>query len=118
METKTSTAATIAALNDRFRKDLQNSGVPGRAFATSGVSALPMPAQLLIWAKVEAFDTFTEDNDPHGEHDFGAFEFPGAGRIFWKIDYYADSAMQWGSDAPHDPAQSFRVLTIMLASEY
>jgi hypothetical protein len=29
-----------------------------------------------------------EDNDPHGEHDFGAFEHEGQ-RIFWKIDYYA-----------------------------
>jgi len=35
--------------------------------------------------KVESFDSFTEDNDPHGEHDFGAFEHE-AQRIFWKID--------------------------------
>jgi hypothetical protein len=94
------------------------SGIPGRAFATAGVSALPVAAQLLIWSKVASFAEFTEDNDPYGEHDFGAFEFPGAGRIFWKIDYYADSTMQWGSEAPDDPARSFRVLTIMLAEEY
>lgn len=114
----TTTPQTIAELNDRFRKDGPRSGIPGQQFATRGISALPMEAQLLIWAKVRAFTDFTEDNDPYGEHDFGAFEVPGAGRIFWKLDYYADSSMQWGSEAPHDPVRSFRVLTIMLASEY
>lgn len=114
----TTSAHTIASLNDRFRKDGPHSGIPGRQFATAGISALPIEAQVLIWAKVATFADFTKDNDPHGEHDFGAFEFPGAGRIFWKVDYYADSAMQWGSEAPHDPARSFRVLTVMLASEY
>jgi hypothetical protein len=61
-------------------------------------------------------DSFTEDNDPHGEHDFGAFEHEGA-RIFWKIDYYAPD-MEHGSENPADPKQTVRVLTIMLASEY
>lgn len=116
--TTTTQAGKIAELNDRFRRDPVGSGVPGRAFATSGVSALPVEAQLLIWAKVASFAAFTEDNDPHHEHDFGAFEMPGAGRIFWKLDYYADKAMQWGSEDPADPARCFRVLTIMLASEY
>jgi len=39
-----------------------------------GIAALPLPAQSAIREKVELFDNFTEDNDPHGEHDFGAFE--------------------------------------------
>ena len=66
--------------------------------------------------KVEMFDSFTEDNDPHGERDFGAFEHEGQ-RIFWKIDYY-DRSLTYGSENPADPQQTVRVLTIMLASEY
>jgi hypothetical protein len=114
----TTTAQTVADLNDRFRAGTPGSNIPGRKFMTRGLSALPLAAQILIWAKVAAFADFTEDNDPYGEHDFGAFEFPGAGRIFWKIDCYADSTMKWGSEAPHDPERSFRVLTVMLAEEY
>jgi hypothetical protein len=45
---------------------------------------------------VETFNSFTPDNDPHGERDFGAFEHNGE-RIFWKIDYYARD-MQHGSE--------------------
>jgi hypothetical protein len=56
------------------------------------------------------------DNDPHGEHDFGAFEVAGV-RFFWKIECY-DRAMEFGSEDPSDPAQTTRVLTIMLADEY
>jgi hypothetical protein len=72
--------------------------------------------QSAIREKVELFDDFTKDNDPHGEHDFGAFQHEGE-RIFWKIDYYAPD-MEHGSENPADPKQTVRVLTIMLASEY
>jgi Protein of unknown function (DUF3768) len=57
---------------------------------------------------------------PYGEHDFGAFTFDHEGeslRIFWKIDYYAPDLLH-GSEDPADPAQTIRVLTIMLAEEY
>jgi hypothetical protein len=63
-----------------------------------------------------AFDAFIEDNDPHGEHDFGAFDHAGH-RIFWKIDYY-DQAIEFGSEDPADPDKTMRALTIMLAEEY
>ena len=57
-------------------------------------------------------------NDPHGERDFGAIEFQGH-KIFWKIDVYAiDGTFAWGSETPWDPLQSFRVVTIMLASDW
>ncbi|MFY8048520.1 MAG: DUF3768 domain-containing protein [Erythrobacter sp.] len=57
-------------------------------------------------------------NDPHGERDFGAVEFQGH-KIFWKIDVYAnDGSFSWGSDTPWDPQQSFRVVTIMLTSDW
>jgi hypothetical protein len=51
----------------------------------------------------------------HGEHDFGSFELCGR-RFFWKIDY--ERAMKYGSEDPSDPAQTTRVLTVMLADEY
>lgn len=57
-------------------------------------------------------------NDPHGERDFGAVEFQGQ-KIFWKIDVYAnDGTFSWGSEMPWDAEQSFRVVTVMLASDW
>ncbi len=108
-----STTNRIAELNDLCRKAM---GVAGRLFQTEGIDALPLPDQSAIREKVENFDSFTEDNDPYGERDFGSFEHEG-NRIFWKIDYYARDMMH-GSENPADPSQTVRVLTIMLASEY
>jgi Protein of unknown function (DUF3768) len=58
----------IAELNDLCRKAR---GVAGKLFQTVGIDALPLADQSAIREKVEAFDTFTPDNDPHGERDFG-----------------------------------------------
>jgi hypothetical protein len=77
---------------------------------------MPLKDQSAIREKVETFDAFTPDNDPHDEHDFGAFEHNGQ-RIFWNIDHY-DSTMTKGSEDPSDQQKTVRVLTIMLASEY
>lgn len=103
----------IALLNDLCRTAL---GVGGRLVQTPGVAALSAADQSAIREHVERFDAFTPDNDPYQERDFGAFDC-GAHRIFWKIDYY-DRAGAAGSEDPSDPAQTLRVLTIMLASEY
>lgn len=115
-------ASKIAVLNDSLRMSFfiptSPRRVPGQILCTSGIAALPMETQSRIWLDVIRFDAFTEDNDPHGEHDFGAFEVEGAGKIFWKIDYYADRSCTFGSENPADPEKSFRVLTIMLAAEY
>lgn len=108
-----STTKRIAELNDLCRKAM---GVTGRLFQTEGINALPLSVQSAIREKVEMFDSFTEDNDPHGERDFGAFEHKG-NSIFWKIDYYAPD-LEHGSENPADPKQTVRVLTIMLAVEY
>lgn len=108
----------IATLNDQFRKSGPSPAVPGRMFTTRGIAALPPALQLTAIARVHSFNAFTPDNDPYGEHDFGSIEVDGVGKIFWKIDYYADAKMHFGSDDPADPAYSFRVLTVMLASEY
>ena len=70
----------------------------------------------MILARIRAFDDFDEDNDPHGEHDFGLIE-DGDVRCFWKIDYY-DSDMELMSPDPADASVTTRVLTVMLAEEY
>ncbi len=114
--TNTRTTA-IRDLNDSFRKG--DASIPGHVLMTSGIQALlqddPLKFQALIVA-IRSFDAFDNANDPHGEHDFGAFKFDGQ-RLFWKIDYYAPDMMH-GSEDPADIEQTVRVLTIMLAEEY
>jgi len=105
-------AEQIRALNDAFRTTMTG----GRVMMTAGVDAYSKIHQVLVLERVREFDEFTDDNDPHGEHDFGAFEFLGC-KFFFKIDYY-DAAMEFGSEDPIDPTKTTRVLTIMLASEY
>jgi hypothetical protein len=102
----------IRELNDAFRQTFKG----GQVLMTQGIDALGMEDVLAIATEVQQFDTFTEDNDPYGEHDFGAFTYEGE-KLFWKIDYYAPDMMH-GSEDPADPAKTKRVLTIMLASEY
>ena len=111
--TNQNTTQKIAELNDLCRKAM---GVSGRLVLTQGIFAMSEEDQSMIREKVETFDNFSEENDPYGERDFGAFNHKGQ-KIFWKIDYY-DSSMTKGSEDTADPKQTVRVLTIMLASEY
>ena len=104
--------AQIRALNDALRSTFKG----GRVLVTSGVSALGTEAVAAVLDRVRTFTDFTEENDPNGEHDFGTFEI-GGNRFFFKVDYY-DPTMDAGSEDPSYPAQTTRVLTIMLASEY
>ena len=83
---------------------------------TAGVNELPDMVKAEALCAVAAFNSFTKDNDPHGEHDFGSVEVCGR-TLFWKIEYY-DPDLQYGSEDPADPAQTTRVMTVMLASEY
>ncbi|NKC16498.1 MAG: DUF3768 domain-containing protein [Gammaproteobacteria bacterium] len=69
------------------------------------------------WARVRDYEDFTPDNDPYGEHDFGAFEAGDLGKLFWKIDCY-DTELSYGSEDPADPEKTTRVLTLTLAHEY
>jgi len=103
----------IRQLNDEIRT---GQSINGHTIITSGIQALKEEAVAGIRAAVAQFDTFTEDNDPYGEHDFGSFEFEGQ-RIFWKIDYY-DKDLSCGSPDASNPDCTSRVLTIMLAEEY
>ena len=103
----------IRDLNDRFRRFRQGNG---QVFVTAGVEARgPVFVAEAICA-VRTFDKFTTDNDPHGEHDFGAVCVKDI-RVFWKIDYF-DPTLSAGSENPADEAKTCRVLTVMLAQEY
>ena len=101
----------IRELNDAFRRSF----VGGAVMITAGVEAMPGDQRRSLLQKVRGFEAFSEDNDPHGEHDFGSVD-EGETRCFWKIDYY-DRATETGSPDPADPAVTTRVLTIMLADE-
>jgi Protein of unknown function (DUF3768) len=105
-------AARIRKLNDAFRTTMTG----GRVLMTAGVDALPSDVKAMVVRWVATFSDFSAANDPYGEHDFGNFELAGR-KFFWKIDAY-DSAMEFGSEDPADPAKTTRVLTIMLAAEY
>jgi hypothetical protein len=111
-DTIMTTSERIRALNDDFRRTF----VGGAVMITAGVEAMPDDQRRSLLAQVRAFDAFTEDNDPHGEHDFGAVDESGV-RYFWKVDCY-DRATEFGSPNPADPAVTTRVLTIMRADEY
>ena len=104
----------IRALNNALRRG--ETGPHDRIVITSGIKALGLEAINAIVVAVANFTAFTPENDPHQEHDVGAFEHAGQ-RIFFKIDYY-DPELDGGSADPTDPQQTARVLTIMLASEY
>jgi hypothetical protein len=111
-DTTVSTTERIRELNDGFRRTF----VGGAVMIIAGVEAMPDDQRRSLLAKVRAFDAFTEDNDPHGEHDFGAIDESGV-RCFWKIDYY-DREMTMHLPDAADPAVTTRVLTVMLAEEY
>jgi hypothetical protein len=110
----TSKTEEIRALNDRLRQNL-DSGVE-TAVITTGVAALGDEAVARIVKTIAVYDDFCHENDPHEEHDFGAFEVDGH-VIFFKIDYY-DPNLTCHSDDPADPNVTHRVITIMLAEEY
>jgi hypothetical protein len=105
----------LAEQNDGFRRGTLD--LKGKRVHTDGIEVLGAKVVHEIWASVRAFDAFTPDNDPHGEHDFGSFDHPVAGKVLWKVDYY-DQGFEYGSEAPEDPTKTCRVLTVMLAGEY
>jgi len=102
----------IRDLNDQFRRSLTG----GLLHITRGVIALGGKRQAAILDAVASFDAFSPENDPYGEHDFGALTIAGP-RILFKIDYF-DRGLRGHSPDPADPSVTTRVLTIMLAEEY
>ena len=102
----------IRTLND----DLRQHGLGGRAIMTPGIAALGHEAVSRLVQTVSVFDAFCTANDPHSEHDFGAFDFDGV-PVMFKIDYF-DQKLNGHSPDAADPAVTERVITLMLAEEY
>lgn len=101
----------IRDLNDKLRQRHEG----GVVLTTAGIAALGEECVAKILAAIAAFDDFSKDNDPHGEHDCALFDWQRY-RIMFKIDYY-DQSMRYHSDDATDPNQTVRVMTVMLASE-
>lgn len=106
---------TVAELNDKFRHNPHN-GLGCFAFTRSVEERGPVFVEKCI-AAVKAFDAFTKDNDPYGEHDFFSFEVDGE-VLFWKCDYYSDATLMYASPNPADTKVTVRIGTIMLAEDY
>ncbi|MEW8052977.1 MAG: DUF3768 domain-containing protein [Candidatus Thiodiazotropha sp.] len=106
-------SARIQLLNDRFRTQLIGNG---SLMISVGVKN---QGELFVRESIRAvreFHSFSSDNDPWHEHDFGSVEIFDE-KIFWKIDYY-NLDLSAGSEDPSNEALTHRVLTITLASEY
>jgi Protein of unknown function (DUF3768) len=63
----------IRTLNDQLRQNFSE----GTAVFTCGVAALGAEAVARIVKTITVYDDFCHANDPHQEHDFGAFEADG-----------------------------------------
>lgn len=112
----------VAVLNDQLRANLDRPA-PNIVVMTQGILAMvdddPLLAaarQMELMSVVASYANFSEDNNPHGERDFGPFDWRGT-RCYWKIDYY-DRQTDSGSPDPSDPGVTCRVLTILRADEY
>jgi len=112
----------IALLNDELRKklitgELFKADSKDKAYITRGASVFVNGMNRMQFLNnVALYRNFTEDNNPHGERDFGNFMYQKE-KIFWKIDY-KDNSMMYHSPDASDPSQTIRVLTIMKASEW
>jgi hypothetical protein len=77
---------TTAQRNDRIRKNgLFSVDDRHDLVVTRGVDALGQEAVMQLVRDMMAFDNFTEDMDPHGDHDFGELR-SGDTRVWFKID--------------------------------
>lgn len=113
----------IQQQNDKFRQESCFNEIckeiPGQVTVSQGVNAwsqsnVDLMQELLLG--IATCKQFEEDNDPYGEHDFGAVTI-GKAKFFWKISYY-DRDYEYLADDPTDLAQCRRGLHIMMACEY
>ena len=119
------TNQSVQAKNDAFRKAVMFAPHPdGKAVMTPGVANLGSAVCAWIYKQIAEFDSFTEENDPYGDHDFGSVTVSVSNlmtdaaethKVFWKIDYYEDADMEYGAE---DKLNAYRVLVIMLSGEY
>ena len=119
--------AVIAEQNDLVRaalagpkafKQVNEQGIEFKLVWTPGINeAFLLTGKIKLLAKaIAAFDSFEADDDSYQERDFAALEVEGT-KVYFKFDYY-NLTMDGGSEDPADPAQTVRVLTVMLPSEY
>lgn len=110
------TAEDIAHGNDLMRTNFSLFALSINALAkvviTRGVIA--HQKHMKVFMAVKHFTDFNQDNDPRGEHDFGAVIVDGQ-RFYFKIDYYDDHFEHRVDPYEQEPS---RLLTIMLAEEY
>lgn len=116
---------TVQLKNDAFRKAVMFAPQPdGKAVMTRGVAGLGNMVCAWIYKQIAEFDNFNEGNDPYEEHDFGSVTVSVSDlmtddaethKVFWKIDYYEDADMEFGTE---DKLDCYRVLVIMLSEEY
>ena len=64
---------SIRELNDALRKTLDG----GKIVMTRGVVALGAEVIHALTEALQSYDDFNADNDPYGEHDFGAITVMG-----------------------------------------
>ena len=102
----------IRELNDHARQHFMGC----RVVITAGVQSLGEASVAAVLSAVQTYDSFTADNDPYQEHDFGSFTHLGH-VVFWKWDY-DDLDFSMHSPDAADSTVTARVLTIMLAEEY
>lgn len=104
--------AEIRRLNDEFRTTFRG----GKVLLTASVAAIPSSDKAQALQAVAEFKDFNEENDPHGEHDYGSFDL--LGREYWfKLDYYAPD-MEHASEDPADTTKTQRLLTVGLAMDW
>ena len=110
------TPEQLSTINDTLRVNLITNigrasceGINGRLILTRSVADLPGDQMIAILSAVARFRDFTEDNDSHGEHDFGSVGLFGE-KWFWKFDYYDEDLEAFGHEV--------HVLTIMNSSDY
>ena len=114
-------AKTIAEHNDRFRNTwAADFTISGQIVMTQAVAALCPAWMVRMMQAIQHFDDFTEDNDPYGDHSFGAVEITigdDTKTIWFKIDLY-DLNLEYGAEDPTDLDQTKRVMTILFPSDY
>ena len=116
------TSEKIAVLNDQLRSSI---GYPfntlidtsNQFVITQGIMDSFNDGEITtLFHDIKTFNTFTVDNDPYQERDFGSLKAKGRS-IFWKIDYY-DNNLEYHSPDNTNPEVTKRVMTVMLSSEY
>ncbi|MEB3219683.1 MAG: DUF3768 domain-containing protein [Nostocales cyanobacterium 94392] len=116
-QTEQNSTAQIRALNDKFRQTFDIK--LGKVIITQGVGSLNTNQLQQLIQAVKQFNDFNENNDPWKEHDMGKIELFNE-NFFFKIDYFDRNnySQGIGSEEPANVDKTFRVMTIMLVSEY